>query len=155
MKKIIVLIIVIMAVLTASCGKKDRMVFVPKHESDSLKLVIKNIIKETDHDYSVLYDKATAKEELADSLQKQLNICRGVTEPMTAEEENAALKKALADAQAKLAKRITYKKTPVRTTQTKKVDITEASFSADNSFNIRSVTTTLVPEGNSAPASTQ
>lgn len=105
-------------------GKKTEKTSAENKEMTELKAQL----QKADKEYNTLYDSlnvVSAKAQRADSLQKALNQCQGIPEPMTMEEELAATKKALAEANAKLAKKpvtkTTVKKTP-------KADVAESSF---------------------------
>lgn len=103
-------------------GKKTEKTQAENKEMTELKAQL----QKADKEYNTLYDSlnvVAAKAQRADSLQKALNKCQGV---MTVEEENAALKKELADTKAKLAKKPVAKKTAVR--KSPKADVTPVDF---------------------------
>ncbi len=120
----IVALLVLGYIFLIKPGKKTEKIQAENKEMTELKAQLQN----ANNEYNTLYDSlkvVTAKAQRSDSLQKALNQCQGIPEPMTLEEENAALKKELADAKAKLVKKPVTKKTIKKTT---KADIAEASF---------------------------
>ncbi len=92
----------------------------------------KKLTKENDSLNETLKTESLSRQTyqaLADSLQMELNKCQGIEEPMTVEDSLRMIKKALAEAQAKLTRKPTVRIPVRRTFSAPKVqDVPEYSF---------------------------